>query len=117
MQYETLTLQGLIDQLRALPTDAVVAGMEPTVISYRGYYERNCIQPAVDLTYSAHLFADFLAGDIGKKLYGYKGGYFECKGDELVYLAHYGETGPNIIGLYQDDKNVYRPVTLTNHHW
>lgn len=111
--YRVLTLRDLIDKLRALPQGAMVNGMGWQIDSYRGYYERNAVEPG---EFAVPPFATELASSyenqIGKPIEGYKGGDYTVSDDELVYLAGDGDTGPAIIGFENVYLNTWRPVLL-----
>jgi len=113
--YNTLTLGQLIEKLRELPPDAGVRGLGAEVDSYRGYYERNAIEPSGE-TIFAHDLADRYADQIGKPIHGYKGGDYEVSSGENVYLADYGRTGPNICGLILNGR-VYEPLLVEVNEW
>lgn len=108
-----LTLGDLVQELRNLPDGARVNGLGRSVDSYRGYYERNAIEPEWDNELPALALADMLEDDFGKAIWGWKGGHYHVSADEFVYLANPGDTGPVIIGLEFNPKTgIYEPVLL-----
>lgn len=113
--YEALTLGGLIDALTALG-DADVRGLDGCISSYRGYYERNATEPCAFI-HSASALADWYRKEIGKDIYGWKGGDYTVSPDELVYYAGSGDCGPNIIGLERAEDGVWEPVLLGGNVW
>lgn len=112
--YNRMTLGELITAIRALPDESSVTGIDNSVHSYRGYYERNAIDRVSSATWNAEDLAADLAAEIGKDIHGYKGGDYSVDEDELVYLAGYDETGPCIIGLAETDiAGHYEPIVLS----
>lgn len=109
--FERMTLGMLISALRGLPEGARVRGLGTVVDSYRGYYERNAIEPQA-LWLDADILADTYQEQVGKPIMGYKGGDYNVDDDQLVYLAGYGDTGPCIIGLHEVESGLYEPVLL-----
>lgn len=115
--YETLTLGQLIAALKALPEDAVVLGLGTEIHSYRGYYERNAIEPDLP-NHEARYLADQYQRQIGQPIYGYKGGEWRISDSENVYLASYGDTGPNICGLVPSgEPHVWEPLLVEVNEW
>lgn len=117
--YRAMTLQDLIDELWALPQTAVVDGLEPSVHSYRGFYEQNAIGFEAGLLLNAHELAQALTKEIGSTLHGWKGGEFPCDPAQPVYLADVGDTGDMIVGIEQrsgEDPYIYEPV-VTSYRW
>lgn len=111
--YKRLTLNEVIAALRALPADAYVIGLGIDVDSYRGYYDRPAIEPDMGSRQRTHEQARILEMDLGKAVQGYKGGDYTIDGDKLLYCAHYGHTGPNIIGFEMDaSSGDYHPILL-----
>lgn len=109
--YKRMTLRELINALRALPEGAIVTGFDTDIESYRGYYERNAVEPDEGTIIPASLAAYELESQIGNSITGYKGGDYVISADELVYYASYGKTGPSIIGL-ESDGDFYRLILL-----
>lgn len=109
--YTKMTLNDLIQGLRALPQEAMIQGFDPDIDSYRGYYERNAVAPA-DYKNQAHVVARSLSEQIGKYIMGYKGGDYYVSGAEGIYLAAYGDTGPCFVGLEEVEPGVYEPVLV-----
>lgn len=110
--YQRMTLREFIEALRALPEGAMVRGLSNGVDSYRGYYERNAIDPDAGRTIAATVLADDLTGEDGKAIFGYKGGDYHVSLGELVYVAGYGDTGPAIIGIEPCEDGIYEAVLL-----
>lgn len=118
--YRAMTLQDLIDALWALPQTAVVDGLQPSVHSYRGFYEQNAIAYEAGLLTNAHVLAQMLSKEIGSTLHGWKGGEFPCDPAQPVYLAEVGDTGDMIIGIEQRHRevpNIYEPVVTSYRGW
>lgn len=113
--YEALTLGRLIATLKSLG-DAQVRGLNGSIRSYRGYYERTSTEPNSD-THSAKDLANWYQDQIGEPMFGYKGGDYTVDADELIYYAGYGDTGPNIIGLEKGSDGVYELVLLGGDTW
>lgn len=109
--YTKMTLGDLIEALEALPKDAQVRGFQPYVESYRGYYERNALEPS-NYQATAHAMASYLSNDVGKSITGYKGGDYNVSTREGVYLAAYGDLGPSFGGLEEVEPGVYEPVLI-----
>lgn len=109
--YRKMTLNDLIEALGALPDDAQVAGFNPEIDSYRGYYERNAVEPSAAVL-NAHEVALTLRAQEGKPITGYKGGDYQVNELQGIYLANYGELGPCFCGLEQRRDGVYEPVLI-----
>lgn len=116
IRYETLTLGELIDELKRLGS-ATVRGLGLEIDSYRGYYERNAIEPEPDTILPAATLAREYSNQIGKEITGYKGGDYNVSTRENVYLARYGATGPNIAGFVPDENGDYVPVVVDVNEW
>ncbi|ANA86610.1 hypothetical protein PBI_CLUBL_112 [Gordonia phage ClubL] len=119
--YEPFTLGRLIKNLRDLPPDTEVRGLDGMVHSYRGWYERNATTPT-GLVRTAAELADFYQSEIGETMGGWKGGDYIISADELIYYADYGDSGPLIIGLEPVDhggfmRSAFSPVLLTDPHY
>jgi hypothetical protein len=115
--YKHMTLQDLIDALKALPEGSKVKGLDNSVHSYQGFYEQNAIPPTRDVVLNAHELAQDLVKEIGSTLYGWKGGEFPCDPAQPVYLA---DTGPAIVGLERADwdiEDLYEPVVVESGRW
>jgi len=114
--YEQLTLGALIDALDELGDD-YVRGLGREIDSYRGYYERNTIEPDPDEVNRARVLAEIYRKQIGKYIQGYKGGDYRVSTDENVYCAPYGATGPAICGFIRTDDGVYEPLLVHVFPW
>lgn len=106
--YEALTLSQFIELLDTLG-DAPVKGFDGSIHSYRGHYERNATAPATYTMKAADL-ADTYRGQIGKDIFGWKGGDYTVNARELIYYAGHGDTGPAIAGLERNEAGIYEPV-------
>jgi hypothetical protein len=113
--YEPMSLGELIARLEELG-DALVRGLDGSVHSYRGYYERNCTEPSSDTLTGASL-AKAYRGEIGKEITGWKGGDFYVSADELIYYADTGNTGPAICALEAEPDGVYEVVAVVENFW
>ena len=113
MIYHRMTLGALIDELEDLDRlgDPLVQGLDGTVRSYRGYYERNATTPC-NSALAASVLVELYRSQIGLPITGYKGGDYTVDPDQLIYYADYGDTGPCILGLERGADGVYRPVLL-----
>ncbi|AMS02724.1 hypothetical protein BJD55_gp042 [Gordonia phage Yvonnetastic] len=114
--YQRRTLNDLIAGLEMLPYDAPVRGLDGCVHSYRGYYERNATK---DLRGGFRKAGDLAAryrASIGDPIHGWKGGEYKVQGEELIYYADYGDTGPCILGLEPNDQGVYELILLADDH-
>ena len=107
--YKPLTLGELIEHLHSLG-DAKVSGLSGEVDSYRGYYERNATH--YGKTRKASKLAARYQAEIGKPIYGWKGGDYTVDSDELIYYAGRGDCGPQICGFELGAGGVYRPVLV-----
>lgn len=116
--YRRMTLGMLISALRDLPEGSRVQGLGTRIESYRGYYERNAIEPQALWELQADILADTYEEQIGKPTCGYNGGDFNVSADELVYRGDYGSTGPCILGFQEVGSGLYEPVLLEpDHHF
>jgi hypothetical protein len=115
--YRPYTLATLLDTLASMAPEAVVVGLTPSIISYRGYYERNCIEP--DPTYSMYAPAlyDALNSYVGGPITGYKGGDYIVSLNEYVYVSDYSMTGPVLIGFQEVGPQRFEPILLEDHDW
>jgi hypothetical protein len=109
--YKVWTLRTLIDTLTSLHSEAMVFGVDLSVTSYRGYYDRVSFAPA-HTKVNAHLWATYLKDMINRDMIGYKGGLYRIDGDKPLHIAPWGETGPIIIGMYRDENGTYQFITL-----
>ncbi len=109
--YSVLTLQQIIDALRALPNDPKVYGIDGVLHSDRGYYERSASEQ-VDWPTRAYVLADDLEAQIGKPIHGWKGGEYTVRADLPVYIAEYGKTGPAIGGIEQTTEGRFEFVGI-----
>lgn len=116
IEYRTFTLGDLIDELNGLGV-ATVKGLGLEIDSYRGYYERNAIEPSPGVILPAATLAREYENQIGKEITGYKGGDYYVSANENVYLAGYGDTGPNIAGFVKDEDGDYVPVVVRVNEW
>lgn len=114
--YEQMTLGDLIAALEAAG-DTEVRGLGVEIESYRGFYERNSIEAAPDAVQIARELAGVYADQIGKAIYGYKGGNYFVSEGENVYLAGYGDTGPAICGLVPAADGVLEPLLVEVSLW
>lgn len=92
-----MCLGDLINALELLPPDSFVSNLN-TPHSYRGYYN----ELAFELDIGTRMVSDLLEecrNCVGKHYEGYKGGQY-CMGYMTpVWIAAYGETGREIIGV------------------
>lgn len=109
--YKVWTLRTLVDTLTSLDNEAMVFGVDLSVSSYRGYYDRVGFEPA-NIKVNAHVWATYLKDVIGRTMVGYKGGLYQITDDKPIYIAPWGETGPAIIGMYRDENGTYQFITL-----
>lgn len=112
--YAQMTLNEVIDRLVAAEVGAMVIGLTNDADSYRGYYERLAIAPGESV--GARLLAGELIGQMGKTMYGYKGGEYPILGDTLVHVAEYGRTGPMLVGFRESPTGNLIPV-LVEERW
>lgn len=109
--YTKMTLGGLIAALRELGPEAKVCGFDQDIDSYRGSYERNAVK-ASDVPMAASDMADALESQVGKPIFGYKGGDYTVSIEQGVYLAEYGSMGAVFAGLEQVEPGLYEPVVV-----
>lgn len=97
-----MTLGALRDMLKLLPpktpVDLDVGGSPGSADSYRGYYERLALEPTTDHATAADVI-DILNRADGATLQGYKGGYYDMDSSTFLHVAHYGDCGPQVVGL------------------
>ncbi len=109
--YRELTLSEVIDRLRGLPADARVQGLDGILHSDRGWYDRSATEPNNLAGWGAQELADVLEKQIGKEIYGWKGGEYYVDAFKPIYVAEYGSTGPAIGGFeYDPVEDVWEPV-------
>lgn len=104
------TFQGLIDHLATLG-DEPVRGLGYNVHSYRGYYDRPAITPEPEQEWPASTLVEWYTQDIGKTLYGWKGGEYPLRAIQWVYYAEDGDTGPYITG-FESINGAYQPILV-----
>lgn len=109
--YRPFTLGEMVEALRKMPEGSEVRGLDVSVYSYRGFYERNAVAWS-SKTRSTREVADLLESQYGNPTCGWKGGDYEVDPDELVYLADYGDTGPQIVGFMFASDGVLEPVLV-----
>lgn len=108
--YKELDLSEVIEALKAMPEDARVRGLDGTLHSDRGWYDRSATAPSI-LAWSAHELADLFEAQIGKPIHGWKGGDYYVDSFKPVYVAEYGSTGPAIGGFeYDPIDDIWEPV-------
>lgn len=112
--YTPLTLDELVDRLRALG-DEPVRGLAGSVHSYTAFYDRNATEPTDDVRTGAWL-ADMYAAEIDQPMPGYGGGQYRVSGKKLVYYASYGHEGPVIIGFERAADGVHELVLLDDRY-
>lgn len=92
-----INLGTLIEELEKMPQDGVVPFGFGKPRSYRGYYEDLAFDPVRDAC-----IADMLAfakSAVGAKFEGYKGGDFEMGVHSDVWIAEYGRSAGDKIGM------------------
>ena len=108
--YRELDLREVIERLRGLPEDARVQGLDGILHSDRGWYDRSATAPSTEV-WDAHTLATVLEDQIGKEIYGWKGGEYYVDAFKPVYVAEYGTTGPAIGGFeYDPVDDLWEPV-------
>lgn len=115
-----MSLNQLINKLAELG-DAPVRGLGRRVFSYRGYYERYDVAPSFETEdwsgiYPASELVKSWHNQFGETMTGYKGGDYRIDGEEAVYRAGYGETGPAIVGLELVD-DAWEPILCDIEWW
>lgn len=109
--YKEMTLNEVINALRALPEGARVMGLDGPLHSDRGWYDRSATAPIPDAVWPAPALADVLESQIGNVMRGWKGGEYYVDGNKPVYVADYGTTGPAIGGFeYDPIDDIWEPV-------
>lgn len=114
--YRVLTLQQVIEALRALPEAAGVVGIDGGLHSDRGYYERSASSPA-NWPIGAPELADELQGQVGKPTQGWKGGGYKVRLDLPVHVGDHGDTGPAIAGFERNSETGYYDIVAIEDTW
>jgi hypothetical protein len=95
-----MTLGKLIERLEAMPSDALIDGMEAPH-SYRGYYSDLAFEKCANPVKAADLLA-ISKGAMGRVFEGYKGGDFVMGALTPVWIADYGRLGEKLIAIRDD---------------
>ena len=90
-------LKELIEQLELLPLDGVIPFGFGEPMSYRGYYEELAFKPVENAKVEDML--NFAKSAMGKTFTGYKGGEFEMNEFSDCYIAEYGTSAGDKIGM------------------
>jgi hypothetical protein len=117
--YRIKSLGEIIEFLRGTPASAYVVGFadDGEIYSDRGYYERNATAPSSVGIHRTHVLADLFESQIGKEIYGYKGGDYFVRSDMPVAYAAWGDTGPYIAGFQVNPDGNYEPVVIDESFW
>lgn len=92
-----VTLGALIEQLAALPGDAIVRGLGE-LMSYRGYYCDLAFEPS-DRDEPIAVLLERCRAAMGRVFQGYKGGDFLMGETTPLWIAPYGSSGERLMGL------------------
>lgn len=114
--YEVLSLQNVIDALRALPADAWVVGIDGGLHSDRGYYTHSATNPA-DYPLRAIDLANAMQEQIGKPTQGWKGGDYTVSLALPVHVGDYGVTGPSIAAFELNSETGNYEVVAIEDAW
>jgi len=113
--YKELTLNEVIETLKNLPEGARVKGLDGTLHSDRGWYDRSATAHMPDAVWEADALAAALESQIGEVMWGWKGGEYYVHGNKPVYVAEYGTTGPAIGGFeYDPVEDIWEPVGVVD---
>lgn len=91
-----ICLGELLDGLRQADPEALIGLHNPH--SYRGYYSDLALEPT-EAPIKVWQLINQLSDVIDTELTGYKGGEFLMSADTPVWVAHYGTTGPALVGF------------------
>lgn len=108
------SLGEIIEHLKKLPPDAVVAEGFGGPGSYRGYYGDVAFAPEKSVTVASMLKHAEKA--VGATFYGYKGGEFRMLESTPCWLADYGDVGPAILVPGNYDKHYFLPTAAELEH-
>jgi hypothetical protein len=92
-----MTLGTLIEQLQAMPPDALIDGIRDPH-SYRGYYSDLAFERGAEKVKASDALA-MCRDCMGRVFEGYKGGDFVMGALTPVWIAHYGSCGEKILAL------------------
>lgn len=95
--FRQYTLGDLQDLARIKPNS--VFGIDADFDSYRGYYEH--VSFSLGSSTGQEIAAE-ISSRLGGTMEGYKGGTYAIKRECLVFIADYGNTGPQLVG-FEDD--------------
>lgn len=112
MTQDWYTLRDFIRDLKALPDNAQIRGLDFEIQSWRWDYEENSVKPLGDGR-NAHRLAAALEAQEGLEMTGYKGGTFVTDLDKRLAVAHYGEVGEVVVGIEHENLgpySYYRPI-------
>ena len=90
-------LEELISELEKMPQDGIVPFGFGEPDSYRGYYDQLAFAPVKDAKVSDMLV--FAKSALGKTFTGYKGGEYEMDGFTDCWIAEYGTSAGDKIGM------------------
>ena len=90
-------LKELIEELEKMPKDKVLPFGFGKPMSYRGYYEDLAFEPTVDAKVGDML--RYAKSAIGKTFTGYKGGKFKMGEFTNCWIAEYGTSAGDKIGM------------------
>ena len=122
-----MTLGELIDALEKCPRDALcqfdfLYHVPGALCSYRGYYERLCIQPNGDRGRTVGCVLDQLRAAVYTDFEGWKGGTFHMHKSTLLHVDDEGHASETIVTGIQDCSQrgpggkVYGTVYITTEH-
>ncbi len=94
--YTPHTIGSLLDRLKEMDRATKISGLSAESTSYRGYYEHVALVPGQT---TARKLEAALRKSLGKNMTGYKGGDYTIKEDCRVFVAEYGDIGPQLVDI------------------
>jgi hypothetical protein len=98
-----MNLSELIARLAVLPSSLRIVFLHQPH-SYRGYYERLAFEIDESRQMAVSEALDLCRALVGTEMSGYKGGTYRIGDKTLIHLAHYGETGVQLVGVEDDGR-------------
>lgn len=102
--YTPFTIGSLIEYLDTRD-EFTIQGILSYPDSYRGYYAHVALEPG-KYAVSSKTFSAELKARLGETMQGYKGGDFVIQEDCRVFVAGWGDTGPQLVGFTEDGEPI-----------